>query len=130
MKKIFIPIIIIIFLVVIIGGYYWWQKNQTIIPSGYKNLAPETGKAPCETLKDIPSVDYAPQDVRERFLECFPERATSAVPSVPNVPSTPPAAKIPAEQGPTCEQFKAIPSAQYAPTNVRDKFLECFPERK
>lgn len=124
MKKIFTPIIIIILLVVVIGGYFWWQKNQTIIPSGYKNLAP------CETLKDIPSADYAPQDVRERFLECFPERATSATPSAPNIPSAPPATEIPAEQGPTCDELKAIPSAQYAPTNVRDKFLECFPGRE
>jgi len=38
--------------------------------------------------------------------------------------------EIPAEQGPTCEQLKAIPSAQYAPPDARDKFLKCFPERK
>ena len=120
-KKIFIPIIIII-LVVVIGGYFWWQKNQVITP--------EVGKAPCETLKDIPSADYAPQDVRERFLECFPERATSTVPSTLNVPSSPPAAEIPTEQGPTCEQLKVIPSVQYAPPDARDKFLKCFPERK
>lgn len=130
MKKIFIPIIIIILFVVIIGGYFWWQKNQTIIPSGYKNLAPEAGKAPCETLKDIPSVDFAPENVRQRFLECFPERATSTVPSTPIIPSAPPAAEIPTEQGPTCEQLKAIPSVQYAPLDARDKFLECFPDRK
>ena len=88
------------------------------------------GKAPCETFKDIPSADYAPQDVRERFLECFPERATSTVPSTLNVPSSPPAAEIPTEQGPTCEQLKVIPSVQYAPPDARDKFLKCFPERK
>jgi len=110
MKKIFIPIIVIALLIAMVGGYYWWQKNQTIIL--------ETGQAPCETLKDIPSADYAPKNVRQRFLECFPERVTSTVPSAPT------------EQGPTCEQLKAIPSAQYAPTNVRDKFLECFPKRK
>ncbi|MDO8743352.1 MAG: hypothetical protein Q7J30_02255 [Candidatus Azambacteria bacterium] len=122
MKKIVILIIIIILLVVIIGGYFWWQKNQTIIP--------ESGKALCDSLKDIPSVDFAPENVKQRFLECFPERAMSAVPSAPNIPSTPPAAEIPTEQEPACEQLKDIPSAQYAPPNVRDKFLKCFPERK
>lgn len=121
MKKRFI-LIIIILLVVVIGGYFWWQKNKTITL--------EVGKAPCETLKDIPSADYAPQDIRGRFLECFPERATSTVPTAPNVPTAPPATEIPAEQGPTCEQLKAIPSAQYAPPDAQDKFSECFPERK
>jgi len=122
MKKIAIPIIIIILLLVIIGGYFSWQKNQT--------TTLETGKAPCDTLKDIPSVDFAPENVKQRFLECFPKRATSTVPTAPNVPTAPPAAEIPAEQGPTCEQLKAIPSAQYAPPDARDKFLKCFPERK
>ncbi len=93
-----------------VGGYYWWQKYQTIIL--------EMRQVSCETLKDIPSVEYAPENVRQRFLECFPERTTSIVPSAP------------AEQGPTCDELKAIPSAQYAPPNVRDKFLKCFPERK
>ena len=110
MKKLFILIIAIALLSAIVGGYYWWQKHQTIIP--------EVGEVPCATLKDIPSADYAPENIRRRFLECFPERATSTVPLTPT------------EQGPTCEQLKAIPSAQYAPANVRDKFLECFPERK
>jgi len=109
MKKIFILIIIIILLVVIVGGYYWWQRSQ----AGQLSFL-----IPCDSLKSIPSAQYAPENVRARFLECFPERVTSTVPSSPT------------EQGPTCEQLKAIPSAQYAPSDVRDKFLKCFPERK
>lgn len=128
MKKLIILASIVILFAIIAGGYYWWQKRQTIIPSDYRNLVPEAEKVLCETLKDIPSVDYAPQDVRERFLECFPERATSPKPAT----STPGATSAPSiqEQGPTCEQLKTIPSAQYAPPDVRDKFLKCFPERK
>ena len=78
-KKIFIPIIIMILLVVIVGGYCWRQKNQTIIS--------KTEKVSCETLKDILSVSFSPENVRQRFLECFPERTTSTIPLSPNAPS-------------------------------------------
>jgi len=120
MKKLFIPIIVTALLAAIIGGYYWWQKHQTIIP--------ETGKVSCETLKDIPSVDYAPENMKQRFSECFPERAASSNPATPTPGTT--SAPTTQEQGPTCDELKAIPSAQHAPPDVRDKFLKCFPERK
>ncbi len=152
---------IVILLAIIAGGYYWWQKNQAGQPwipcDSLKNIpsaqyAPEnvrtrflecfperatssesSGQTPCETLKAIPSADYAPENVRARFLECFPERATSPNPK-PVIP-TPGASSAPAAQeqgGLTCDELKDMTAAQaqFAPPDVREKFLECFPERK
>ena len=108
-----------ILLVVIVGGYCWRQKNQTIIS--------KTEKVSCETLKDILSVSFSPENVRQRFLECFPERTTSAIPLSPNASSVPPATEIPTEQGPTCDELGVISLVQYTPPDVRDKFFRVFP---
>lgn len=118
-KKSIILIGIVILLAIIAGGYYWWQKRQAGQP---------LFQTTCDSLKNIPSAQYAPENVRARFLECFPERVASSNPATPTPGTTPvPAAQ---EQGPTCDELKTILSAQYAPPAVRDKFLKCFPERK
>jgi len=96
------------------AGYYWWQKRE----AGQPSLSLKEANISCESLKNIPSVEYAPAEVKEQFIKCFPDRVggvTSPV-SVPSgVSGAPVKGTSPSlEASPSsCDPFAAMPSAQY-----------------
>lgn len=90
--------------------------------------SPSVAAPSCDSLAAIPSVDVAPENVRARFVECFPDRNGQA-PAPAVVPAASANANVPPPAGPDCGQLQAIPSSQYAPADVRDAFKRCFPER-
>ena len=82
MKKIIIVIIIGVILALASAGYYWWQKRE----AGQPSLSLKEANISCESLKNIPSVEYAPAEVKEQFIKCFPDRV-GGVTSPVSVPS-------------------------------------------